>query len=75
MRKSAPGQPGAGPAGHPGHLGLEAGLDDGRHLLTGGGEDGGQGSLPVMQQSVRAVGRQLVLVSEHVLATTNALQA
>jgi hypothetical protein len=61
--------------GHPGHPGLEAGRDHRGHLLTGGGEDGGQGSLSVMQESVRAVGRELVLVSEHVLATTNPLQA
>ena len=73
-RQGAARQSGARASRHPRHLGLEAGLDHLAHLLGGAGQDCGHGDLAVVQQAVRAVGRELVLVGQHVLATAYLLQ-
>jgi hypothetical protein len=61
-RERAAGEAGAGAARDPRHLGLRAGRDDLAHLLGRAGQHGRSGRGVVLQQAVRLVGPELVLL-------------
>ena len=74
-RECAARESGAGPAGHPGDLGLVTRPDRLADLLGAPGQDGRDRDLAIVEQAVGAIGRELVLVGQHELAAAYLLQA